>query len=59
MKKDKRKPIGEYHLEIDHSFQHSVVLVHKNGDTWSDTVRAMSHLMKEILRLELELQKPV
>ena len=44
----KRTPIGDYWLETGKD-KYGVILHNKEGDTWSDPVRAMSHLMKEIL----------
>ncbi len=43
---EKRKPIGNYWIEIGPL--HRVSLYHKDGRSWGDTVRAMSHLMHEI-----------
>ena len=45
---DIRDPIGKYHLEVNMDAPHNVVLVDKDGNTWSDHARAMSYLMKEL-----------
>lgn len=55
----KLKPIGKYWLEVETDTPYRIVLHRKDSGTWSDSVRAMSHLMKEIVQLELELQRPV
>ena len=43
---EKRKQ-GDYIIIIDHDNYHYVSLKHKDGRTWSDTVRAISHLINE------------
>ena len=56
---DRRKPIGRYHLVVKTDTPYSVTLVRDDGSIWSDHARAMSHLMKEIVQFELELQRTV
>jgi len=51
---EKREPIGEYWLEIKSDAPYSIVLHNKNGDTWSDQVRALSHLMTELAKAKQE-----
>ena len=48
MKYEKQKPIGDYWLELG-TRRLDVILHHKDGSTWSDPARAMSHLMIKIL----------
>ena len=46
----KLKPIGKYWLEVETDTPYRIVLHRKDSGTWSDSVRAMSHLMKEIVQ---------
>jgi hypothetical protein len=48
IQRDKRKPIGNYWLEIENGN----VILHTKGKSWSDPARAMSHLMKLLTELD-------
>lgn len=45
MKKEEYVKIGDYTIVKS---EDGVSLLHKDGRTWSDTVRAMHHLIKEV-----------
>ena len=51
----KLKPIGNYWLEIETDTPYRIVLHRKDGGTWSDSVRAMSHLMNILADHDREL----
>jgi len=56
---DKRKPIGDYHIEIDHDNFHTITLIHTDGRQWSDHARAMSHLMTELSHQRAEFEEAI